>query len=386
MARLRRSERTGTCVNGTGTGHGRAASVSSEPAGDPEQEPLPDPLRETIGRDLEKNVLLQYAFSKAARMSRAGQLAEAATEYAKIAGAAGKAHLRALAYVLQAEMLLRDPPTVLDTAGARAALEQAHALGPPEREWNFTLGMLALRDDHLTEARDLFRRSYTAGHQPQEAAAYLAVVEARSGDPAAGRQWLELARENGDAWRSPEAEIALRSPDDPVGALRAAAAEHPEEYWLRLALARELTTAGRHEELVEATSAMASDRGLPERFRATAALGAARALLLHRGDDRLGEAMKLAAQAKTLAPKSLAVWEVLALGYCREGHYRRAAGAARRVLRAEPDSTIAHYVQAWAFAGRGSCERARAALDEAVKRDPTSPLREKAADAVSGCR
>ena len=77
---------------------------------------------------------------------------------------------------------------------------------------------------------------------------------------------------------------------------------------------------------------MAADRELPERFRAAAALGAARMLLLHSGDDRIDEAMKLAGQARTLAPKSLAVWEVLSLGYCREGHFRRAAGAARRVL------------------------------------------------------
>jgi tetratricopeptide (TPR) repeat protein len=355
----------------------------------PEREPeaaAADPLRESIARDLEKNVLLQYAFSKAAQLSRGGQLAEAAAEYAKIAGAAGKPQLRALAYVLQAEMLLRDPPTVLDTARAREALEQAHALGPPAREWTFTLGMLALRDEHLAEARDLLSRSFAMDHQPQEAAAFLAVVEARSGDGAAGRQWLELARENGDAWRSPEAEIALRDPADPVAALRAAADEHPEEYWLRLALARELTTAGRHEELVDTTRAMASDPELPQRFRATAALGAARALLLHAPDDRVDEALKLAAQARTLAPKSLAVWEVLSLGYCRQEHYRRAAGAARRVLRAEPESIIARYVQAWALAGRGSCDRARAALSEAVQRDPEWPLREKAADAVSGCR
>src|ERR1700759_854167 len=99
--------------------------------------------------------MLQYAFSKAARLSRAGQLAEAATENAKIAGAAGKPHLRALAYVLQAEMVLRYPPTFLETAGARAALEEPPALGPPEREWMFTLGMLALRDDQLLEALDL---------------------------------------------------------------------------------------------------------------------------------------------------------------------------------------------------------------------------------------
>ena len=92
--------------------------------------------------------------------------------------------------------------------------------------------------------------------------------------------WNWRAR-TAQAWRSPEAEIALRDPGDPVAALRAAAAEHPEEYWLRLALARELTAAGRHDELVETTRELAADRDLPERFRAVAALGAARTLLLH---------------------------------------------------------------------------------------------------------
>ncbi len=361
--------------------------MSSDPA--PGAQPAqdePDPIRRRITRDLDKNVMLQYAFSKAARLSRGGQLADAAAEYAKLAAAADKPHLRALAYVLQAEMLLRDPPTVLDTASARSALEQAHALGPPEQEWTFTLGMLALREDRFDEARDLFRRSFSAGHQPQEAAAYLAVAEARSGELDVGRQWLELAREYGEAWRSPEAEVALRDPADPVASLRAAIAEHPEEYWLRLALARELTTAGRGDELVETTRDMAADRELPERFRATAALGAARTLLLHAGDARVAEAMKLAEQARTLAPKSLAVWEVLSLGYCREGHFRRAAGAARRVLRADPDSVTARYVRAWAFAGRGACDQARSALAEAIASDPHWPLREKAADAVSGCR
>jgi tetratricopeptide (TPR) repeat protein len=346
----------------------------------------PDPVREKISRDLETNVLMQYAFSKAARFSRSGQLVEAAAEYGKLASAGDKAHLRALALVLQAEMLLRDPPTVIDTAGARAALERAHALGAPEREWTFTLGMLALREDRLVEARDLLRRSYSDDHQAQEAAAYLAVVEARAGDRAAGREWLELAREQAEAWRSPEAEIALRDPLDPAGSLRAAAAEHPDEYWLRLALARELTAAGRHDELVETTREMAADRDLPERFRAVAALGAARTLLLHAGDERIGEAMKLAAQARTLAPKSLAVWEVLALGYCRQGNFRRAAGAAKRVLKAEADSITARYVQAWALGARGMCDRARLALSDAVERDPEWPLRTKAADAVSGCR
>jgi tetratricopeptide (TPR) repeat protein len=361
--------------------------VTSDPAPAPDQnlETL-DPVREKIARDLDSNVLMQYAFSKAARLSRAGQLVEAAAEYGKLAGSADKPHLRALALVLQAEMLLRDPPTVLDTATARAALEQAHALRAPEREWTFTLGMLALREDRLVEARDLFRRSYGEGHQAQEAAAYLAVVEARAGDVGAGRQWLQLAREEAEAWRSPEAEIALRDPSDPVASLRAAAAEHPEEYWLRLALARELTTAGRHDELVETTREMAADRELPERFRAVAALGAARALLLHAGDERVAEAMKLAGQARALAPKSLAVWEALSLGYCRQGNFRRAAGAAKRVLKADDDSVTARYVQAWALGERGDCDRARAAISEAVERDPTWPLREKAEDAVSGCR
>jgi tetratricopeptide (TPR) repeat protein len=361
--------------------------VSSDPIpGDEQDQEGADPVRERITRDLESNVVLQYAFSKAARFSRTGQLAEAAAEYGKLAGASDKPHLRALAYVLQAEMLLRDPPTVLDTAAARDALEQAHPLGVPEREWTFTLGMLALREDRLTEARELLSRSYLSGHQPQEAAAYLAIASARSGDPVAGRQWLELARENGEAWRSPEAEIALRDPQDPVAALQAAIAENPQEYWLRLALARELTSAARHEELVETAREMAADHELPERFRATAALGAARTLLLHSGDDRLSEALKLAGQARALSPKSLAVWEVLALGYCRQGHYRRAAGAARRVLRADPESATARYVRAWALAGRGSCDQARAALDEAVERDPNWPLRAKTVDAVSGCR
>jgi tetratricopeptide (TPR) repeat protein len=359
--------------------------VNDVPGGEQDQGAA-DPVRERISRDLDKNVVLQYGFSKAARLSRAGQLAEAAQEYAKLAAAADKPHLSALAFVLQAEMLLRDPPTVLDTAAARTALERAHALGAPEREWTFTLGMLALREDRLTEAQDLLRRSFAQGHQPQEAAAYLAVAEARSGDLAVGRQWLELAREYGQAWRSPEAEIALRDPHDPVASLREAIAEHPEEYWLRLALARELTAAGRADELVETNREMAADRELPERFRAAAALGAARMLLLHSGDDRIGEAMKLAGQARTLAPKSLAVWEVLSLGYCREGHFRRAAAAARRVLRADPESPTAGYVRAWALAGRGSCDRARVALDQAISRDPLWPLREKAADAVSGCR
>jgi tetratricopeptide (TPR) repeat protein len=365
--------------------------VTSDPLPAPDQPPdqggePADPLREKIARDLETNVLMQYAFSKAARFSRAGQLVEAAAEYAKLAGAADKPHLRALSLVLQAEMLLRDPPTVLDTDTARTALEQAHALGAPEREWTFTLGMLALREDRLLEARDLMRRSYSDGHQAQEAAAYLAVIEARAGDAAAGRQWLELAREEAEAWRSPEAEIALRDPSDPVASLRAAAAEHPEEYWLRLALARELTAAGRHDELVETTREMAADRELPERFRAMAALGAARTLLLHAGDERIAEAMKLATQARGLAPKSLAVWEVFSLGYCRQGNFRRAAGAARRVLRADADSATAGYVRAWALGARGDCERAAAALTQAVERDPEWPLRAKAEDAVSGCR
>jgi tetratricopeptide (TPR) repeat protein len=361
--------------------------VTSDPVPAPGQHlEAIDPVREKITRDLETNVLMQYAFSKAARFSRAGQLVDAAAEYGKLAGAADKPHLRALALVLQAEMLLRDPPTVLDTATARSALEQAHALGAPEREWTFTLGMLALREDRLVEARDLLRRSYGDGHQAQEAAAYLAVVEARAGDVAAGRQWLELAREEAEAWRSSEAEIALRDPNDPVGSLRAAAAEHPDEYWLRLALARELTTAGRHDELVETTREMAADRELPERFRALAALGAARTLLLHAGDESVPEAMKLAGQARALAPKSLAVWEALSLGYCRQGNFRRAAGAAKRVLKADSDSATARYVQAWAFGARGECDRARAALAGAVSGDPEWPLREKAEDAVSGCR
>src|ERR1700712_4142615 len=105
-----------------------------------------DPIREQIARDLDSNVLLQYAFSKATRLSRGGQLEEAATEYAKIAGATNKPGIRGFALLLQAEMLLRDPGTVLDTATARAVLEKAQALDTPNREWTFTLGMLALRE------------------------------------------------------------------------------------------------------------------------------------------------------------------------------------------------------------------------------------------------
>ena len=345
-----------------------------------------DPIRERITRDLDANVLLQYAFSKAARMSRAGQLEDAAKEYAKIAGAGGKPEVRALAHVLRAEMLLRDPPTVLDTQAARGALESAQQLGAPVLEWTFTLGMLALREARLDEARPLFIRSYTADHQPQEAAAYLAVLEAQAGDRPAAIQWLEMAREVGPAWRSPEAEIALRNPADPPAALREAAADHPEEFWLRLALARELTTVGRHDELIEVTKSIAADDTVPERFRAVAALGAARSLMLYAGPERLSEAMKLTAQARTLAPKSLSVWEVIGLGYCLQGRYRRAAGASRRVIRADPEPATPYYVRAWALAERGSKQRAQAALAEAVKRDPDWPLRQRATDAVAGCR
>ncbi|MCW2549119.1 MAG: hypothetical protein JWN96_3579 [Mycobacterium sp.] len=346
----------------------------------------PDPIREQIARDLDANVLLQYAFSKATRLSRAGQLEEAAAEYAKIAGATNKPGIRGFALLLQAEMLLRDPGTVLDTATARAALEKAQTLDPPNREWTFTLGMLALREGRLAEARPLFVSSFTADHQPQEAAAYLAIVDAGLGDLQAGRQWLELARESGAAWRSPEAEIALRNPADPVAALIAAAAEHPEEFWLRLALARELTAAQRRDELVEVTRQLASDTSVPERFRAVAALGAARTLLLYEGDERVDEAMKLAAQARTLAPKALGVWEVLGLGWCRQGHFRRAAGAARRVIKADTEATTAYYVRAWALAGRGKRKMAEGALAAGISRDPDSPLRRNAQDAVTACR
>jgi tetratricopeptide (TPR) repeat protein len=352
----------------------------------PEPEGPPDPIREQIARDLEANVLLQYAFSKASRLSRGGQLEEAAAEYAKLAGAtADRPALRGLALVLRAEMLLRDPPTVLDVAGARAALEQAQKLEAPAREWTFTLGMLALREARLQEARDLLTSSFTSGHQPQEAAAYLAATAARLGDQDAGRQWLALARENGPAWRSPEAEIALRHPDDPILALQEAAAEHPEEFWRRLALARELTAAGRHPELVVLTSAMAIDSDVPERFRAVAALGAARSLLLHGDDERVPEAMRLAAQARALAPKALAVWDVLALGYCRQRQFRRAAAAAKRVGRAEPGSATSAYVRAWAMAAQGRRrDRAAELLAAAVERDPTWPLRARVEALVGG--
>jgi tetratricopeptide (TPR) repeat protein len=346
----------------------------------------PDPIREQIARDLDANVLLQYAFSKATRLSRGGQLEEAAAEYAKIAGATNKPGIRGFALLLQAEMLLRDPGTVLDTAAARGALEKAQALEPPVREWTFTLGMLALREGRLADARPLLVRSFTSDHQPQEAAAYLAIVEAGLGDRVAGAQWLELARENGAAWRSPEAEIAIRSPEDPVGALTAAAADHPEEFWLRLALARELTAAHRRDELVSVTRELASDVSVPERFRAVAALGAARTLLLYEGDARIDEAMKLTAQARVLAPKSIGVWEVLGLGWCREGHFRRAAGAARRVIKADETATTAYYVRAWALAARGKKDLAQTALAAGISRDPDSPLRRKAQDAVTACR
>lgn len=357
--------------------------------GAPDDQAPVDPVRERITRELDSNVLLQYAFSKAARFSRAGQLEEAAKEYGKLGGAAGKPELRGLALVLRAEMLLRDPPTVLDTGEARKALEQAQRLGAPAREWTFTLGMLALREDRPAEARELLVRSFREGHQPQEAAAYLAVVDVRLGDAAAGRQWLELAREQGAAWRSPEAEIALRDPGDPVRALRQAAAEHPEEYWLRLALARELTLAGRHDELVDVTSSLADDGAVPERLRAVAALGAARTLLLHAGDDRVVEAMKLAAQARSLAPKALTVWEVLALGLCRQGRYRRAATAARRLIKADAEQATPYYVRAWALGALGGGRRATAAteaLAEGISRDPDWPLRAKAEVAATGCR
>ncbi len=346
----------------------------------------PDPVRERVAKDLDSNVLLQYAFSKATRLSRSGQLAEAAREYAKIAGATNKPAVRGFAYVLQAEMLLRDPGTVLDVTTARAALEKAQELEAPVREWTFTLGMLALREGRLAEARPLLVRSFTSGHQPQESAAYLAIVDARLGDREAGRQWLELARENGAAWRSPEAEIALRAPDDPPAALAAAADEHPEEFWLRLALARELTATGRHAELIELTSRLSSDEAVPERFRAVAALGAAHALLLHGDDTQVGEALTFAGQARSLTPKALPLWEVLSIGWARQGRFRRAAGAARRLIRADPEAAGPRYVQAWSLAGRGKRAASEAALAEAVARDPDWPLRGKVEDAVAACR
>ena len=373
----------------TGIEGGMGPAIESGDEADPDMGT--DPAREQIARELDANVLLQYAFSKAARFSRAGQLEDAAHEYAKLAGAtANKPALRGLALVLRAEMLLRDPPTVLDVAGARAALEQAEHLEAPTREWTFTLGMLALRENRLEPARDLLTRSFTSGHQPQEAAAYLAVAAARLGDREAGVQWLALARENGPAWRSPEAEIALRDPDDPPRALQDATAEHPQEFWLRLALARELTAAGRHDELTAVTGAMATDASIPERFRAVAALGAARSLLLHGGDDRVPEAMKLAAQARTLAPRALPVWEVLALGYCRQGQFRRAAAAAKRLGRADggsAGSVTAVYVRAWAMAAQGKHRKnVDALLAEAVAKDPDWPLRARVQDLVASCR
>ena len=161
--------------------------------------------------------------------------------------------VRALALVLQAEMLLRDPPTVLDT-GDRAARSRAGAAARRTRlrEWTFTLGMLALREDRLTEARDLFASAICADHQPQEAAAYLAVVEARLGRADSGPSMAGTGPRGGP-------DLALTGGRDRVARSRAIRRRRcgklqpsiPEEYWLRLALARELTAAGRHDELVE---------------------------------------------------------------------------------------------------------------------------------------
>ena len=72
----------------------RERPADVEPLLDPdtagETEGPPDPIREQITRDLEENVLLQYAFSKASRLSRAGSSSEAAAEYAKLGGCDGR--------------------------------------------------------------------------------------------------------------------------------------------------------------------------------------------------------------------------------------------------------------------------------------------------------
>ena len=213
--------------------------------------------------------MLQYGFSKAARLSRAGQLAEAAEEYAKLAAAADKPHLSALAFVLQAEMLLRDPPTVLDTQAARERprtgsrarrtrarmdlhARHAGAAGRPPRPRRGTC--YGARSRKATSRKKLRPTSPSPKPAP----------ESRRSD---GNGWSSPAN-TGRRGAHPKPRSRCGIPATPSRALRAAIAEHPEEYWLRLALARELTTAGRHDELVETNREMAADRELPERFRA----------------------------------------------------------------------------------------------------------------------
>ena len=76
--------------------------------------------------------------------------------------------------------------------------------------------------------------------------------------------------------------------------------------------------------------------------------------------------MKLAGAGPGACPEIAGVWEVLGLGYCRQGHFRRAAGAARRVHSGgSPIPRLPYYVRAWALAARGSENAPVTALAEA---------------------
>ena len=167
-------------------------------------------------------------------------------------------------------MLLRDPPTVLDIAGARAALEQAHELEAPVAGVDLHARHARPARSRLQEARRPAVRSFTSG----PSAAGGRGLSGGRGSPArrpGGRVAVaRSARENGAAWRSPEAEIALRNPDDPVLACEAAC--RASRGVLAAARARPRTDrrgAARRARCV--TSAMATDSEVPERFRAVAA-------------------------------------------------------------------------------------------------------------------
>ena len=234
MARLRRSARTGTYVNGTGTGGRRGgdkawsegcrsdartgSSLTLRQHGIGRSRPRPqDPVREQIARDLDANVLLQYAFSKAARLSRAGQLEEAAAEYAKIAGrdeanrACGALRFcsrpRCCCAIRHGARHRRRP------CGARKGPDRSirRPGNGPSRSGCWRCGK-----DGSTRPVDLLRAQLHS-RPPAAGGGRLSGGRrsARSAIRDAARQWLELARENGAAWRSPEAEIAIRNPRGP---------------------------------------------------------------------------------------------------------------------------------------------------------------------------
>lgn len=286
--------------------------------------------------------------------------------------------------------------------GAYAQFQALNKLSPDQPEVLLSLGVLALQQEQLDDARRYFLRGREINPESNESAYYLGRIDEIEGNNKAAANWykrvdsgdleyeaqLRLARLSAAEGSLPEVQglfkaLRIRFPkhsvelylveaatlkeyDEPEEAMTVydqGLMAHPGDVDLLYARALHSVSLGRVDILEQDLGAVLAKE--PDHADALNALG----YTLADQTDRYDEALRYIERAMTLKPESPAVLDSMGWVQFRLGHTRQALAYLRRAIDLMYDSEIAAHLGEvlWAL---GEQTEARTLWNEALEKDP----------------